>query len=304
MIVYCTLLATLLLSFTCIFILWPRQNFIQSWQSVLLAISLGTLVYLYGPWFFLTTYIRYVFAAALAILLLLYVVRRTEHAAKKARPLNAWPSVGTSVIFIVLCILYYTGTNGKPRGTANLAFPFKQGTYLVMQGGNGLPTNLFHYHLRGAVHAMDIVKLNKYGNRANTIFSNTLKDYAIYGDTVYSPCDGLVIDIENSNPDNKPGIIKRGPKNTNFVMIEAEQYNVLLAHFIPGSIMVREGQRIRTGDPLALAGNSGFSLEPHLHIQVHMRTNDSTPWYREPQLQIRFDNKLYLLFEVIKAGKH
>src|ERR1043165_4085335 len=172
MIVYCALLSTLLLASTCFFILWPRRKTIQTWQSVVMAVSLGLVVYLYGPWFFLSIYGRYVFAAILAVLLLLYVVRRTEHAARKALPLNAWLNLVTAGICVALCILYYTGTNGEPFGVADMSLPFKQGRYLVMQGGNGLPTNLFHYNLRKAVHAMDLVKLNGNGNRANKIFSN------------------------------------------------------------------------------------------------------------------------------------
>ena len=48
--------------------------------------------------------------------------------------------------------------------------------------------------------------------------------------------------------------------------------------------------------------NSGFSLEPHLHIQVHARTGDGRPWYRQPPLLIAFGGRSYLLFEQIKAN--
>ncbi|HEY0035364.1 MAG TPA: M23 family metallopeptidase, partial [Longimicrobium sp.] len=40
------------------------------------------------------------------------------------------------------------------------------------------------------------------------------------------------------------------------------------AHFIPGSIGVRPGQRVRRGDVLGKVGNSGNSVGPHLHFHI------------------------------------
>ncbi len=42
----------------------------------------------------------------------------------------------------------------------------------------------------------------------------------------------------------------------------------LYAHFQPGSIRVKEGDQVKRGDVLALVGNSGNSLAPHLHFHV------------------------------------
>ncbi len=42
----------------------------------------------------------------------------------------------------------------------------------------------------------------------------------------------------------------------------------LYAHFQPGSIRVQEGDRVRRGDVLALVGNSGNTVAPHLHFHV------------------------------------
>lgn len=41
-----------------------------------------------------------------------------------------------------------------------------------------------------------------------------------------------------------------------------------LAHLRRGSLEVRAGDRVRSGQPVARCGNSGNSSEPHLHIQV------------------------------------
>ena len=42
----------------------------------------------------------------------------------------------------------------------------------------------------------------------------------------------------------------------------------LYAHFQPGTIRVKEGERVKRGDVLALVGSSGNSLAPHLHFHV------------------------------------
>lgn len=40
------------------------------------------------------------------------------------------------------------------------------------------------------------------------------------------------------------------------------------AHLQRGSLTVREGDRVRAGQPIARCGNSGNSSEPHLHFQL------------------------------------
>ena len=42
----------------------------------------------------------------------------------------------------------------------------------------------------------------------------------------------------------------------------------LYGHFQPGSVRVKEGDRVRRGDVLGLVGSSGNSLAPHLHFHV------------------------------------
>ncbi len=41
-----------------------------------------------------------------------------------------------------------------------------------------------------------------------------------------------------------------------------------LAHLRRGSVLVRPGDRVAAGQPLAACGNSGNSTEPHLHFQL------------------------------------
>jgi hypothetical protein len=304
MFIYGFLAATILCALAALFILWRNasKGLAHGLPGLLLALSLGVFIYLYGTWLFLSVYVKYVFALLFIATFMVAVGRKNRNGARRPGWWNVLLSLFFTAVFSLLSVLYFIGTTGKPYGIANLAMPLKNGKYFVFQGGKGFPTNLFHYELRGAVLAMDIVKLNKSGNRANHIFSTDLADYAIFNDTIYSPCAGIVARTENDNPDNIPPSHERGPTNTNLVLIDAGAYYVFMAHMRKGSVLVHAGDTLATGQPIGRVGNSGFSLEPHLHIQVQAKTNTGIPWYREKPLLIAFYGKSYLLFQEINAN--
>ena len=45
-----------------------------------------------------------------------------------------------------------------------------------------------------------------------------------------------------------------------------------------GSVRVKVGDHVRAGDQVGTVGNSGLSLQPHLHFQV-MRSDDPFPLF-------------------------
>ena len=302
MIVYSMLFITLFLAFTAIAVaLRGRYGGIkQQWPRLLFALGLGLMINLYGAWFLLSLPAKYLFWSAVIVVIIRAIFKPKMPQGNKQFKKRTALFLSLALICIALCVLYFTGTRST-YNTVNLGFPLKHGKYMVQQGGKGLPTNIFHYTYRGAYFAMDIVKLNKAGNRAKAIFSKNLQDYEIYGDTVYAPCSGRVMTARSENPDNIPPNRMRGPSNTNQVLIATDSYYVFMAHLKQNCVFVREGDSVTKGQAIACAGNSGFSLEPHLHIQVHMRSNSGLPWYKEKPLYILFDGESYLLFETINA---
>ncbi|MEE8119208.1 MAG: M23 family metallopeptidase [Gammaproteobacteria bacterium] len=48
-------------------------------------------------------------------------------------------------------------------------------------------------------------------------------------------------------------------------------------HLMQGSAVVIKGQRVQRGDMLGLAGNSGNSASPHLHVQLFRDNTDFSP---------------------------
>lgn len=290
MIVYSLLLATLLLSTLCLWLLWRSRSTV----ALLLPLCMAAFTYLYGAWVFVSVYGRYVFAVLFIVVLIFRLIK------KSLQGKTGMVTLIPAALFLVIDVLYFTGTAGKPYGTIDLQMPFKQGTYFVFQGGRGLPTNVFHSTGRKTLFAMDIIKLNGSGGRGKYIFSRTLTDYQIFGDTLYSPCDGVISKTMDDNPDNIPPTRKRGPTNLNGVLIATGDAYIFMGHMKYKSVFVHEGDRVVTGQPLGLAGNSGMSIEPHLHIQAHANTHTGLPFYKEPQLLMLFNGRGYRLFEEIR----
>jgi Peptidase family M23 len=50
---------------------------------------------------------------------------------------------------------------------------------------------------------------------------------------------------------------------------------ILMGHLRAGSVQVRVGDRVRTGQPIARVGNTDDTSEPHVHIQAQTRRRES-----------------------------
>jgi len=299
---YLFLLLTLLLAFLALRMCskaFSQRNIL----SLVFGLLLSGFVFLYGAWVYLSVYIKFIFALGVLLCLIFGLLKGSRKPAWNlgSRPIILGILIALGILFDVS---YFTGIRFSGVPTVELGFPLGKGNYFVLQGGKGLPSNIFHYTSRGSDYAMDLVKLDPFGRRCRGVFSNRLQDYFIYGDTIYCPCDGKVLRAVRDNPDNKPPERKRGPHNLNGVLIESPDYFVFLGHLQPRQVFVQAGQIVHLGQPLGLVGNSGMSLEPHLHIQVHQKLNDSLSWYRHPQLFIHFNGKGYLLFETFHSEKH
>ncbi|HNW91785.1 MAG TPA: M23 family metallopeptidase, partial [bacterium] len=62
----------------------------------------------------------------------------------------------------------------------------------------------------------------------------------------------------------------------NYVVIRHEDNTcALYAHSPRQGIMVRAGDTVRAGQQIAVAGNTGFSVESHLHFEVYRMEGDS-----------------------------
>lgn len=156
-----------------------------------------------------------------------------------------------------------------PKSSVEMEFPLKGKNFYVIHGGSN-PIINHHFYVSAQKYAMDITKINPYGFRASSFFSSQLKDFFIYEVTVYSPCDGIVVDAVNLHEDLSPRETDPSHPAGNYLAIKKKDSEVIvvLAHLMKDTLVVKKGETIQQGQPIAKVGNSGNTTEPHLHIHA------------------------------------
>lgn len=104
----------------------------------------------------------------------------------------------------------------------------------------------------------------------------------VWGKPIYAMADGVVKEFVNNCPNNpKPGeeadwsSYPNGGAGNHFYIQHGENI-ALYAHLQKGSLnasLMQVGKVVKAGDFLGLAGNSGSSSGPHLHVHVRKETN-------------------------------
>ena len=109
----------------------------------------------------------------------------------------------------------------------------------------------------------------------NRIYSGEkeVDSYTIYGQEAIAVADATVVKVVDGVPEQEPGVFPEGispdEADGNSVILDIGGGNyALYGHFQPGSVRVKEGERVKRGEVLGLVGNSGNSLAPHLHFHM------------------------------------
>jgi len=93
----------------------------------------------------------------------------------------------------------------------------------------------------------------------------------LQGAPVHAPAPGVVETLRGDVADNPPGRSNFADNWGNHVVLRLDQgYWALLGHLQQGSLAVFAGERVNAGAMLGLAGNSGRSPAPHLHMQAQI----------------------------------
>jgi hypothetical protein len=104
------------------------------------------------------------------------------------------------------------------------------------------------------------------------------RSYHAYGEDVLAVDDGTVVSVIDGIPDNTPRTaagfrtavpMTRETIGGNFIALDlgGGQF-ATYSHLQSGSLRVKQGDRVRRGQPLARVGSSGDARAPHLHFQV------------------------------------
>lgn len=183
-------------------------------------------------------------------------------------------------VFCLAMLFWALGGYAPPHGpSANLASPFKGGSFYVVNGGYSILINPHMKTLsreslsafRAQSYALDIVRMDRFGLRARGLWPGEPRGYLIFGEPVYAPCAGAVARAEDGHPDHKPPSADPGRPAGNHVLLKCAEADVLLAHLMRASLAVRPGDWVDQGQLIGKVGNSGLSAEPHLHLHAQHR---------------------------------
>jgi hypothetical protein len=237
-------------------------------------------VFFSSPWDWFSYYLRFVWPVLL--ILAVYVSWkkvRYEPFKIKYTGTQKW-SIGIYVFLALIFGMYhlsiFSGYATEDKAI-ELNFPMENGPYFVGHGGASVQVN-YHHAYSPQQYALDIVKLNGYGARAAGIYPKQLEKYAIYGEELYSPCAGKVVEVRNDAPDLIPPNTDAERPEGNFVKIycENEEVDLYIAHMQKGSVDVKVGDTLPQGQFIGFVGNSGNTSEPHLHIHAE-RDGEGVP---------------------------
>ena len=198
------------------------------------------------------------------------------------------------------------------RPAIDLASPFAEGRYLVAHGGSRQLVNAHmktldpampgHGDWRGQSHAVDLVRIDRLGLRGPLTGSADPARYETFGATVVAPCAGRVTAAEDGRPDMPVPEMDAARKLGNHVILDCGGLQVVLAHLREGSVRVKAGKAVASGAPVAEAGNSGNSSEPHLHLHVQTPPPaGAAPIAGEP-LPFTIEGRYYIRNDRLDAG--
>lgn len=160
------------------------------------------------------------------------------------------------------------------QGKVKYSLPLK-GNWVVVNGG--ITKALSHsWSINSQRYAYDFIKLDENGKSYAGDEMN-LDSYYCYEEEILAPADGLVVKVYDHQKDSAimknngtDPLIKNLAGNHIIIKHDDNEYS-FLAHLKHNSIAVKENERVKRGQKLALCGNSGNTTEPHLHFQIQYR---------------------------------
>lgn len=251
--------------------------------TTIACISVLVFLYFWGQWpIAFSLYFKYL----LPLLILGSVLKFLRRWRRKAKwlPKGFWGisrTLLTGIFGLFMSYLAFQVMDGRSYRQSefvSLEFPLNDGKYYVALGGSNRFTNN-HYgtRYRAQWYALDFNKLNSLGAVAKPIWSDSNESHAIFGEKVYCPCKGQVLEAKGSVPDNSGASMDVSPDDGmgNYISINCNGTIVTMVHLKYNSLLVKKDDKVEVGQPLAQVGNSGFSQEPHLHFQAARYQKDS-----------------------------
>jgi murein DD-endopeptidase MepM/ murein hydrolase activator NlpD len=171
-------------------------------------------------------------------------------------------------------------------GPITIAPPLKGKNWVALNGccepgwpHRSTPLALNGNLVGGQLFAIDWKKTNNQG-AFYTGDKTKNESYVDYGSEIIAVADGTVTTTLDGQEANAPGVLPAddpvlGPKLTvenvdgNHVVLDiGNGAYAFYAHLIKGSLLVKAGDKVRKGQPIAKLGNTGNANASHLHFHV------------------------------------
>lgn len=121
-----------------------------------------------------------------------------------------------------------------------------------------------------------------------------LTDYYAFHKPVLSPICGWVVHVVNDLRDCAIGTVDTHNNWGNYVVLYDERgFYVEISHFAQSSIVVQQGDRVDRGTLIGRCGNSGYSPQPHIHIQVQLTPEVGSATVPFSFANLRVDDLVY-----------
>ena len=269
----------------------------------LFSISFLMFFYLWGQWpIVAVNKLKYLLAAI--IFLQAVQLFRSRWSKMKLWPKGFFRNLMNSALLIlglIFTFLIVRAFQGRTYDddAVSLEFPLKTGDYYISSGGsNAVLNNHFNRGSKSQRYALDVNLLGDSGSVSSGLGLGKNEDHYIFGQTVYAPCSGKIIELENQVADNVGGSMNVGPEQGqgNFIVIDCNNTVVSLVHLKQNSLVVGLGDQVEAGQKLAKVGNSGFSQEPHLHFQAAQWSQDSVLL----GVPMKFNDQLFYRNQIIR----
>jgi len=261
------------------FALSNRRTHTESFIKVLSILFLLIGLWVGGVWVYPPVY-------GLLVIALVFFGTVFVHFRKSTTPVIRWRAlVSCSPVVVIIplaCFLLWQGFTGRqtPAGEfIELDPPFTPDQGACVISGGISPLLNFHIFPSQSArdlaqqYALDIIKTRSNGFR--TIKGYTLNPkpadasaYEMFDTPVISPCNGKVVEQENRQIDQPIGGSDKVRTSGNGVVLQCGDYHVHLHHMKRGSVLVELGDPVKSGQILGRIGNSGNTIEPHLHLHT------------------------------------
>lgn len=163
-------------------------------------------------------------------------------------------------------------------------------------------------HLLGTTYAIDFIAVDESGRSAPVSWRSVLsveppERFHGFGRPIVAPASGHVVLAHDGERDHEarrsqlallPYALSQAQRvragvaaiagNHAVLALGEDGPFILLAHLRRGSVRVRSGDLVRSGDHIGECGNSGNSTQPHVHVQA----TDSIDWSTASGLPIAF----------------